>query len=333
MNETSASLITPEQLQLAIRLESIFMPNARAKRDDLYSNQSQSRFVHYTSAEAALNIIRTKRIWMRNTTCMSDYREVQHGFDMLNDFFRDVAKKTQFITALDECSPNVGTDAIALFNQWWADIQANTYVASVSEHNSKEDLHGRLSMWRAFGGNTARVAVVFNIPWFTGASTALNLNFSPVSYFRQEDVHAEIIAVINGVRANVDFLRSIDRQVLLNYTFLMLMSGVTCLKHEGFDEEREWRVIYAPMRSPSSLMEHSTETIGGVPQIVYKIPLDASVSSALAGLDFGSIFDRLIIGPSQYPLAMYQAFVDALTKAGVPDAPARVFTSGIPIRA
>ena len=37
----------------------------------------------------------------------------------------------------------------------------------------------------------------------------------------------------------------------------MLVAGVTCLKHEGFHEEREWRVLYAPNRTASPLMEHS----------------------------------------------------------------------------
>jgi hypothetical protein len=64
-----------------LRLEAIFMPYGRRQRDGAYEKLKKSgatderlRFVHYTSAEAALSIIRSKRIWMRNTTCMSDYR-------------------------------------------------------------------------------------------------------------------------------------------------------------------------------------------------------------------------------------------------------------------
>jgi hypothetical protein len=112
----------------------------------------------------------------------------------------------------------------------------------------------------------------------------------------------------------------------------MFLAGVVCLKHEGFREEREWRVIHSPKRVPSSLMESSTETIGGVPQLIYKIPLDTSVSSSVADLEFSRIFDRLIIGPSPYPWPMYEAFVSALKLAGVADAEHRVFASGIPIR-
>ncbi len=324
--------MSPEQYELAIRLESIFVPNARARRDQLYNKRDRARFVHYTSAEAALNIFKTKRIWMRNTTCMSDYREVSHGYDLLRTFFSDKTNADNFFSALDLCSPNIGQEAISLFDQWWSDIQINSYIASISEHDDKEDMHGRLSMWRAYGGNSARVAIVFSVPWYSGASAALNIMFSPVAYLNKDDIYNEINSVINNVKSNREFLSSVDRSTLLSQVFNMLVAGVTCLKHEGFREELEWRLLYAPKRWPSLLMGQTTEIIGGIPQIVYKMPLDASVSDTLAELDISRLFDRLIIGPSQFPMAQYDAFVDALKKANVADAENRVFISGIPIR-
>lgn len=114
----------------------------------------------------------------------------------------------------------------------------------------------------------------------------------------------------------------------------------TLTKHEGFHEEREWRAIYAPTLGayapalgPSPLMESSTEVVSGVPQVVYKVPLDASVSDQIADLDFTQIFDHLIIGPTPYPWPIYSVFVDELTKAGVANSAERVRVSGIPIRA
>jgi hypothetical protein len=120
----------------------------------------------------------------------------------------------------------------------------------------------------------------------------------------------------------------------------MFLFRVLCLKHEGFHEEREWRAIYAPtlgayapIPGPSQLMESSTEVVSGVPQVVYKVPLDASVSDQIADLDFTQIFDHLIIGPTPYPQPIYSAFVDELTKAGVANSAERVRVSEIPIRA
>ncbi len=113
---------------------------------------------------------------------------------------------------------------------------------------------------------------------------------------------------------------------------MMLVAGVTCLKHEGFREEREWRAIYSPKRNPSQLMESSTEVLAGIPQVVYKVPLDEKIAPELADLDLARVFDRLIIGPTQFAPAMYEAFVAALKKIGVADPEKRVVASNIPIR-
>ncbi len=66
-------------LELDAKLESIFMPFAGTGRRKAI--EKKLRFVHYTSANAALEIIKTKRMWMRSSTCMADYREVQHGLE------------------------------------------------------------------------------------------------------------------------------------------------------------------------------------------------------------------------------------------------------------
>jgi hypothetical protein len=137
--------------------------------------------------------------------------------------------------------------------------------------------------------------------------------------------------VIQNIKDNQQFLRSIDREMFVQSIFFMLVTGVVCLKHEGFHEEREWRVIYSPNLRPSPLISPSIEVVGGVPQTVYKIPL-AGGNADLANLTIPSLTDRVIIGPSLYPWPMWEAFVSALTAAGVPDANQRVFVSGIPIR-
>ena len=220
-----------------------------------------------------------------------------------------------------------------MFKDSWNDIRFNTYISSISEHYAQEDVHGRLSMWRAFGGGGARVGIVLNVPSLSQGSLVLNLLFSPVAYLTEASVHRVLDEVIENIRANCDYLRTVERSILVRTVFMMLLAGVVCLKHEGFLEEREWRAIYAPKRWPSTLMESSTEVIGGIPQIIYKIPLDERVSEHLGDLDLSKIFDRLIVGPTPYPWPMYEAFTGALVKAGVPDAEKRLFVSGIPIRA
>jgi len=338
-DETTNPLLTEAQFQLAVQLESIFMPQAKRQREQAYASlkeagvtDGQLRFVHYTSAEAALNIIRTKRLWMRNTTCMTDYREVLHGFDILNKFFSDKSKTDAFVAALDACVHGAAREALELFRTRWNDVRFTTYVTSISEHDQDENRHGRLSMWRAFGGSAVRVAIVIKVPRLSQGSLALSLLFSPVAYLSEDEVHALIQEVIKNIEANCDFLRTVDRDAVVQTVFYMLVAAVTCLKHEGFREEREWRALYLPKLRPSALMESSTEVVSGIPQLVYKMPLDASVSPALADLDFSRIFDRLIIGPSSYPVVLFEAFTRELANAGIPPTPEQVWNSNIPIR-
>jgi hypothetical protein len=328
----------PEDIRNYILLEEIFMPFASKARRQLYApgKFTSATFVHYTSAEAALNIIKSKRLWLRNATCMTDYREVQHGFDMLKRVFDIKENEEAFAAALDECHKGVAKEAIAHFNHWLNDLRSQTFIASVSVHDEqREGQHGRLSMWRAMAVSPQRVAIVFRAPWHSGAFNLLNLAFSPVAYYGDNEVQAEFRTVIENIRANAQFVRETSREQVAMTVFSMLASGVVCLKHEGFREEAEWRIVYGPGRQPSRLMENEreTRTVGGVPQLIYKIPLDKSVSGDLSSLDVAHIFDRLIVGPSQYSWSMWQAFVSELTNAGVADAADRVVLSGIPIRA
>jgi hypothetical protein len=191
--EATSSGLDSDEFRLWVKLEEIFMPRSRRQRDETYKRHGvvnaaqQLKCAHYTSAEAALSIIKSKRVWMRNTRCMSDHREVQHGIDFLKAFISDKAKIGAFVSAIDACAPGAAEETIRMFDSWLFDLKANTYISSMSAHDSKEDSHGRLSMWRAFRGGSSRVAIVFKIPWYSAAARALNLSFSPVGYLTEED--------------------------------------------------------------------------------------------------------------------------------------------------
>jgi hypothetical protein len=203
---THLATATPAQRRGA-RLESIFMPEGRRLREAFYLSEPNPRFVHYTRAEAALEIIRKKRLWLRNTTAMVDYREIQHGFALLQSWFAVAANLNKFTAVFDLIHPGVALDAINSFNRFWTHtdigVQTQTYISSISEHDVTEDEHGRLSMWRAFGAEAAaRVALVFRVPVFSGAADFLQCIFSPVAYLNEARAHAIISEVL--VNAETD---------------------------------------------------------------------------------------------------------------------------------
>jgi len=133
---STIQISTPEEVRKihdeGVRIMSITMPYALKQIQAMYQrtpDRTHARFVHYTTAEAALSIIRTKRLWLRNTNCMSDYREVQHGFDIYNRYFLDAAKLKAFVDAFDTCTPGAADEAFSAFNNCdflipWSHCQA-----------------------------------------------------------------------------------------------------------------------------------------------------------------------------------------------------------------
>lgn len=315
-----------EWFENAIKLESIFMPSARRRRDNLYNGNAFAKFVHYTTAEAALGIIRSKSLWMRNTKCMSDFREITHGREMLKKHFSETNAINNFRELMNKCLPGSADKMVKLFDQWMIDTEFNTYISSISEHDPTEDQHGRLSMWRAFGGNSARVAIVLNVPWIPKRSLELAIGFAPVLYHNEKLICNEFNEILQNISQNIDFIKSANQDEVEGTIYNMLLSFVVSTKHDGFAEEREWRAIYRPQQNPSHHMNYEVEVINGIPQMVYKLPLDKD------DLDFVNLFDRLIIGPTQYPSALGDAFNSELQKIGVADSEKRINISGIPIR-
>ena len=326
--------VTQAMLDVADKIARIFIPESRRQFDKVYPDKTKpARFVHYTSAEAALEIIKTKRLRMRKTTCMVDYSEVQHGHDLLQQIFtRNQQLRQRFIASLDACYAGLGNRAINEFDVKWADILLDTYVTSLSEHDAEDDLYGRLSMWRAFRSDQQRVALVVNIPAGSGAGLALGVVFAPASYAEIDDAEREVGEITQNIGENVSFLKTIPEAELSDAIVGFLKVLVVTRKHPAFKEEREWRVLYTPSQVSSPLMEPSTDVVFGVPQPVQRLPLDAVKSLLIGSLDLAAIFDRLIIGPTQYAAALTEAFAAALTSGGVTDAWNRIHLSKVPLR-
>jgi phosphatidylinositol kinase/protein kinase (PI-3 family) len=121
------------------------------------------KIAHYTSAENAMNIINGKTIWLRNAALMNDFMEIRYGKQRLL-----VALQQRLSEIETLFNSNHNGLAAEVFN-WLADaeftVNSQTYLTSFAEHPADDGL-GKLSMWRAYGGPVAGVAIVFNTEVF-----------------------------------------------------------------------------------------------------------------------------------------------------------------------
>ena len=73
------------------RLYGIFHPLAVAKLAEAKEAEARGktpRFVYYTRAETAMQIIKNRRIWMRKSVCMNDFSKIQYGLNFLYKAYR-----------------------------------------------------------------------------------------------------------------------------------------------------------------------------------------------------------------------------------------------------
>ncbi|MCP5365534.1 MAG: DUF2971 domain-containing protein [Hyphomicrobiales bacterium] len=310
------------------RLREIFMPHLHKKQKEVRA--SQSRFVHYTTADAAKKIIETQQAWLRNTKCMNDLSEISHGLQCLRNAYNS-EEGERLKSALDNLFCGFRKRIEDLFNGWMETIEWETYVISVSEHEASEDRWGRLSMWRAYGQG-AGVALVLNNAAFLSHSEALEVYTYPVTYLNEEQYTKEISVLANNIFKYSSFLQGQGEDSICGYVFAAFQYAAQCIKHPGFKEEKEWRVIYCPKLRESKKVERVIESIKGVPQTIYKIPLNDIPEEGLIGLSIPDLIDRVIIGPTDYSWPIYEGFTHLLSKAGVEHPRRHVVISDIPLR-
>jgi len=321
-------MIPEAQRNLIDRLNSVFFSYAKNRLSKLM--QDGHRLVHYTSAENAISIIQNKTLWLRDTRSMSDFAEVEHGYAMLLNYFQQIGKREGFHTALDRHYPGAGNEVLKRFDDFSAFIRNATYICCFSEHPEFEDTYGRLSMWRAYGSKSG-VALVLEVP---GPYSAIPLNvyLSPVAYLGQSEFWQYLDEAIGRINAADAELAGISREDFIFNAYRMLVMATLSLKHPAFIEEREWRLIHLPFEAPSQYVKGETATIGGVPQVVFKIPLENHPPEGIEGIAIPDLLDRVIIGPTQYPGPIYRSLAKELSDAGVPNAGEKIKSAGIPLR-
>ena len=127
----------------------ILRPDFNFRKNELL--KQGTKLVHYTSAEAALKIIRNKSVWLRQTKLMNDYSEVEYGISKLLDNYNSPSTNKKFAEFFSYFGAETQKEFEDSFNKQLNILRFNSYILSLAEHDDTEDNFGRLSMWRAYG--------------------------------------------------------------------------------------------------------------------------------------------------------------------------------------
>ena len=290
---------------------------------------AEGKLVHYSSAEAALAILQNREIWLRNTTVMNDYTEVQHGLEALAAAYSSESGKA-FQEILNSNFAEVAKETEELFNSWQSTLKYETFITCMSEHVPEEDTLGRLSMWRAYGAITGVAMVIKSAP-FRSDTEVLKAYSTPVRYTTNTGLETDFRQLAANFADNLALLESLGREAIRNHLFNMYKWAALAVKHPGFLEEREWRIAYTPKMDVSAVITPAVRVVRGIPQVVHCLPLRRFEGEGFS-TDIRDILSHIIIGPSESGWALFDAFRHVLAEIGVDDPDSKVIVSDIPVR-
>jgi len=303
----------------------IFFPYTFQKLEEMQIGKKL--LAHYTTASAAFEIIRSKTLWFRQGGAMNDFLEFKYGRDCLISVLSGPVGQRLYAILSEELdmSPNAITKFL---NRAILFAEKRVYIACLSEHDLDADSIGKLSMWRAYGKETG-TALVISIDNLAYYHPRINIYSSAVAYWTKEEFVHNFGLMLDEVERSLSFVRQITKSEIWKILYGIVRFSVHCVKHPGFREEREWRFIYSNWQLPDKI-KIAFQTVHGHPQLVAMLPLEKFEGT---NVDFSirTILRNIIIGPSQYPVLISDAFKDLLRSVSAFES-TRITVSDIPLR-
>lgn len=272
-------------------LKTMFEATAEAKNFP----QFRPLIAHYTSIHVLESIAKHNEIWMSHPLQMNDTQELIEGLRVARHAFLECRNLKN-----------------ALAEKWWPYFEAykkiesdfltthayDTYIFCFTEHDAN-DTDGALSMWRGYGGDGSGIAIVVNTGLLVEPTQPTPFVFSKIAYRSAIerkavlDEAAEIAAKwVTGSAGKLVGAENLGRSF-----FRIALLAALFTKHNGFGEEREWRLVYLAEDDTNGRRYHyHLGPRGPEPKLKVKIASDSLLSQAELSLD--KIVDRILLGPT-----------------------------------
>ncbi|MGJ7249074.1 DUF2971 domain-containing protein [Morganella morganii] len=213
---------------------------------------------HYTNLSGLQGIISSKSIWATNYSFLNDPEEFVYGLACLGKYLDEsvlaenskrwrehLFEINKFIQEVE--TPEIYTTSFCstkdLLSQWRGYGQQGVCVVF------KDELIAQISQWEYNPGKSwADIPKDTKIPKF-------DLYFNPVTYMEKETEHTVISEILNKVIENYrKLLPSVDDDVFFQSVSPKLFGLIVpFIKHPGFSEEGEYRLVSLRVNNPSDI--------------------------------------------------------------------------------
>ena len=237
---------------------------------------------HYCSVESFFNIIKNKTLWLSNTEYMNDKEELIWIDAVVEKAIKEIKQEKEYIKEIKK------------FEKEYTKLKhKKNYMFSFSK---ERDL---LSQWRAYGDNSAGVAIGFHfglamdivkipprdlavskMPRKEATSNNVKFGYTDVSY-DSSNIKKQII-------------ESLCNNKNYDMSALMIKELALFLKHHSFKEEKEKRLVYTPENNPQIKQNSSLdEAVKNISELKHRVSGKQIIP--YYEFDFSSDYNSLLI--------------------------------------
>lgn len=292
------------------------------------------KLAHYTSMANVESILRNKEVWLSNPLLMNDYDEIRFG----------ISRGIEAIKDCDELKSSLKSSLrrrkfYDYFEGYVAEYDnkylLDTYIMCFSEH-SGGDADGALSMWRGYGRDGKGAALIFDTQYLVEPLVDSPLTIGDVDYLPLDkrkgflsDLGRRCARIIESINIATNQLHVPAYFLLERLKFFSLFT-----EHEGFREEREWRIVYQSEKDKSGVFKPVISYHNCDRGVEPKLKLsEAFIESVFPGSGiFDKLIDSVVIGPSASSQISQRSIQRMIKLLGYNNLAQRVFASSIPYR-
>jgi hypothetical protein len=251
-----------------------FLTTVGSPAEDLIFGTKPGEFVyHYTDLTGVLGIAQKHDVWLTDARYLNDDQEMLHGAGVVEKVIRQVREEAAGdaprLDYLDKVQSELATTS-----------EEGVYIACFC---FKDDL---LSQWRGYGANGTGVSIELDprqFEWVTGADSPHRGLMRFWKVFYNPDTQRSII------RTSIDYGFSQQPPPPIEERALRAAAAIRffipTFKNQGFEEEKECRLIYTPPPGLGVRPEHRVtrgmlipyyslnKLSGGLPNTQGKLPI------------------------------------------------------------
>ena len=305
---------------------------------DIVPKTWPDQLLHFTKLATLKEIVRTKSVVLFNALTMTDREEVAGNLLVLR---RHLSSASQLRALLDQLNGLLSSAFAQQFLAHFEKIVANdffgTYVFCLSEEHTDHP-EGRLSMWRAYGGDGAGVAIGFKTALIQSRWDApAPVLFYKVRYENEGQMLATAGTLLKTFASLSPKIRPIftsKPDIVFDALYQLLLIVAATRKHPGFSEESEWRVIYASnFGDGSSMLQPDTFAFGNTVRLGYRLSLSQYLTNFHPPAVMDDLIGNVIVGPCDPQVPVAQAVEKLLADLGCKNPGAKIRLCQTPYRA